>query len=70
MIIEYWQFHMAQFDGEGQGNLACCSSRSCKESDTTWRLNSNNSTILTLSMLEVEIRLSGQYRVLQLDTHL
>ena len=25
--------------GEGQGSLACCSPRGCKESDTTERLN-------------------------------
>ena len=29
-------------DGEGQGSLACCSPRGCKESDTTERLNSNS----------------------------
>ena len=23
-------------DGEGQGNLGCCSPWGCKESDTTW----------------------------------
>ena len=26
-------------DGEGQGNLACCGSWGCKESDMTERLN-------------------------------
>ena len=25
--------------GDGQGGLACCDSRGCKESDTTERLN-------------------------------
>ena len=25
--------------GDGQGGLACCSSRGCKESDTTEQLN-------------------------------
>ena len=29
-------------DGEGQGGLVCCSSRGCKESDTTGQLNINN----------------------------
>ena len=29
-------------DGEGQGSLACCSPRGCKESDMTERLNNNN----------------------------
>jgi len=28
-------------DGEGQGNLACCSPWGCKESDITERLNNN-----------------------------
>ena len=28
-------------DGEGQGNLACCSPLGCKKSDTTERLNNN-----------------------------
>ena len=28
-------------DGEGQGRLVCCSSWSCKESDTTELLNNN-----------------------------
>ena len=29
-------------DSEGQGSLACCSSWGEKDSDVTWRLNSNN----------------------------
>jgi len=28
-------------DSKGQGNLACCSSGGCKESDMTYRLNNN-----------------------------
>ena len=32
-------FEQATGFGEGQGNLACCSSWGCKESDTTKRLN-------------------------------
>ena len=31
-----------QENGEGQGSLACCSSWSCKELDTTKLLNNNN----------------------------
>ena len=30
-----------QRDGEGQGNMVCCSPWGCKESDTTWLLNNN-----------------------------
>ena len=30
-----------QGDNEGQGSLACCSPRGCKESDMTQRLNNN-----------------------------
>ena len=32
-------------DGEGQGGLTCCSSWSCREQDTTQRLNNGNSSI-------------------------
>ena len=34
---------LIQWGGEGQGSLACCTSRGHKELDTTWRLNYNNS---------------------------
>ena len=33
------EFEQAPGDGEGQGNLACCSPWSCKELDMTERLN-------------------------------
>ena len=33
------EFEQAPGVGEGQGNLMCCSSWDCKESDTTKRLN-------------------------------
>ena len=36
------EFEQAPGDGEGQGDLACCSPWGHKESDTTERLNSNN----------------------------
>ena len=35
------EFKQTLGDGEGQGSLACCSPCSCKESDTTERLNNN-----------------------------
>ena len=35
------EFKQTPRDGEGQGNLACCSSWSHKESDMTERLNNN-----------------------------
>ena len=31
-------------DGEGQGGLACCSTRGHKESDATSQLNNNNTS--------------------------
>ena len=34
-------------DGEGQRSLACCTPRSCKESDKTKRLNNNNNGACT-----------------------
>ena len=36
------EFEQAPRDGEGQGNLACCSPQGCKESDTTEQLNNDN----------------------------
>ena len=33
------EFEQAPGDSEGQGSLACCSPRACKESDMTERLN-------------------------------
>ena len=33
------EFKQALAVGDGQGSLACCSPWSCKESDTTERLN-------------------------------
>jgi len=37
------EFEQAPGDDEGQGSLACCSPWGRKESDTTERLNNNNS---------------------------
>ena len=39
------EFEQTLGDGEGQGGLACCRPRGCKELDTTERLN--NSLALT-----------------------
>ena len=36
------EFEQALGDGEGQGNLACCSPWGRKESDRTEELNNNN----------------------------
>ena len=35
------EFEQAPGVGDGQGSLACCRPRGCKESDTTERLNNN-----------------------------
>ena len=42
------EFEQTPGDSEGQGRLACCSSWSCKESDTTQRLNNNSNSIFYL----------------------
>ena len=39
------EFEQAPGAGDGQGGLACCSPWGRKESDTTERLNSNNSCL-------------------------
>ena len=36
------EFEQTPGDSEGQGSLACCSARGCKESDTTDRLNNHH----------------------------
>ena len=35
------EFEQALGVGDGQGSLACCSPRGCKESDMTERMNNN-----------------------------
>ena len=35
------EFEQTLRDGEGQGSLACCGPRGCKELDVTERLNNN-----------------------------
>ena len=36
-----YEFEQAPEDGKGQGRLACCSPRGCKESDTIKQMNNN-----------------------------
>ena len=70
----YWlnghEFDQALGDGEGQGSLACCSPRGCKESDTTERLINNNfvwwQMIIRLKMVIILwcITISNHYVVL------
>ena len=40
-LVNGCEFEQTPGDGEGQGNLACCSPRGHKESDMTERLNNN-----------------------------
>ena len=39
-------FEQAPGVGDGQGGLACCSPRGCKELDTTEQLNDNKANII------------------------
>ena len=48
-------------DGEGQGSLACCSPKSHKELDMTWRLN--NKTCFCLSSPVVACSSQGSHNV-------
>ena len=41
--LEEHEFEQTPGVGDGQGSLACCSPRGCKESDITERLNTNSS---------------------------
>ena len=49
-----YEFEQTLGDGEGRGNLACCSPQGCKESDVAERLNSNESLTLGVCFLHVE----------------
>ena len=40
--------------GDGQGGLACCDSRGCKESDTTERLNWTDLTISVMTYISFQ----------------
>ena len=53
------EFEQALGDGEVQASLACCSSQSCKESDTTEQLNNDN------KLLWLTKRLSGKQSTCQ-----
>ena len=41
------EFEPAPGDSEGQGDLACCSPRGCKELDVTYQLNINNNILFS-----------------------
>ena len=45
------EFEQIPGDGEGQGNLACCSPWVCKESDTTEQLSTQTRKEIKLSLL-------------------
>ena len=40
-LLNGHEFEQALGDGEGQGSLACCNPRGCKESDMTEQLSMN-----------------------------
>ena len=52
------EFEQTPRDSEGQGSLACCSPRGCKESDTTERPN-NKGTHTTAAFNPVDSRAGG-----------
>ena len=56
-------FEQAPGDGEGQGSLVFCNPWSCKESDTTERLNNNNKWIKKKeeSFIEIIIYQSNKF---------
>ena len=46
--LSVYEFEQTLGDGEGQGNLACCSLWGCKELDVTEQLNNNDTILLYL----------------------
>ena len=49
------EFEQTPGDGEGQGNLACCSSWGNKELDKTEQLNNNAFPLITLSFFSTSV---------------
>ena len=54
------EFEQTPGDGEGQGNLACCSPWGCKESSTTEGLNNNNTDFLRKDLLSYLTKIMGK----------
>ena len=51
------EFEHTLRDGEGQGNLVCCSPWGCKESDGTEQLNSNSNKVSSISITWNELEM-------------
>ena len=54
------EFEKTPGDGEGQGNLACCSPWGCKESSTTEGLNNSNTDFLRKDLLSYLTKIMGK----------
>ena len=54
------KFEQIPGDGEGRGNLVCCSPRGCKESDTTQLMNNNEACCLGFGHNLESIKSSSQ----------
>ena len=59
-LPQWTKFEQTLGDSEGQGSLACCSPWGHKESDTTEKLNNNNTSIQTARMNIVIIPNAGE----------
>ena len=59
-LLNGHEFEQTLGDSEGQGSLACCSPWGHKESDTTEKLNNNNTSIQTARMNIVIIPNAGE----------
>ena len=59
--LNEYEFEQTLRDGEGQGNLACCSPRGCKESDMAERLTNKR---LTLGSASCVWKLRSQHQEL------
>ena len=57
------EFEQTLGDGEGQGSLACCSPRGCRESDMTEPLNSSDQLTLISLILRRDDPLMGNNQV-------
>ena len=51
-LLNGYEFEQAPGDGEGQGNLACCSPSGRKQLDTTELLNNNKDDTTAATFME------------------
>ena len=60
-LLKGHEFEKTLGESEGQGNLACCQSWACKDSDMTERLNDESKVHGAMKLLKCEWSVSIKY---------